>query len=744
MDGYILNNTPWGGSFILEGSTDGISWDVMLAKSANNTFLGREGLSTSEYISSPVSSIYATNASGITKTGAYNSDSFSSNLLVAFPGDSFSDVSHLINKSTTAKTVTTKSGTSVTSTTSRLYGYSVNTFTSGIPGAIRFGDFGTNITTNNFTVEMWVNVFNTTRAYTPLFCTRPLTTNTLVLGIAWSGTQPNGYSPGALQIRTWANNSYVGSYNVTSNAWHHIAMTKSGTTYKVYLNGTLGLTSTITETIPGGTQFILGGNRAPTFGDAGDDNDDAMAYFNDLRFYTTVKYTGNFLIQPIGVKTSGYNSIPFLNTSFSIYKPSGGYIPPDSVTNASYIGTLYFNSIKECSVILSGTSWIKNSNTKDDFSVNCVASSAISPYWSAGTKNNCVVTDYDNSVGKLTFNVTPNIIGEFKFGIIVRNGEGTGLISTYLATSTPFSRIFVARTFTYTPTGTVYNNMANSFTITVSPLTALTDGNANIKVYYSLSNTDTLPTLCSSNSGTSVNASGVSTVSCTFPTGGTFYLYIGLSVDSYNLSSPAVSTIKVERVLESAVLLSRTTRTSGGWLRPDIYVDDTTARTFYDLTLGGGVSTYGYIAKFRDNSDPNLIYSSSMISSDYNPVTAASQFFFPSQMLFNSTKQFEWIKWGYTENVRPYNFHWGCGSYPEWQSGVNLQLWGYTNKDFVTGATLLLTVSPETRKTEAASTIQYGFTGGGGNTTGWSHYEIKNTSSVSATWAWAVGMQLQK
>lgn len=80
-----------------------------------------------------------------------------------------------------------------------------------------------------------------------------------------------------------------------------------------------------------------------------------------------------------------------MNTSFSIYKSAGGYTPPDSVTNATYTGTLTHNSTKEYSVTLSGTSWLKNSNTKDDFSVNCVVSSATSPYWSAGTKNNCVI-----------------------------------------------------------------------------------------------------------------------------------------------------------------------------------------------------------------------------------------------------------------------------------------------------------------------------------------------------------------
>ena len=279
-----------------------------------------------------VSSIYATNMSGTTKTGGYNTDAFSSTLLVAFPGDSLSDVSHLINTSTAAKTVTTKTGTSVITTTSKFYGSSTNTFTSGNPGAIRFGNFSTNIFASNanITVEMWVNVFNTTRGYSPLFVTRPLTTNTIALGIVWSGTQPNGYSPGAMHLRTWANTTYTGSYNVTSNAWHHVAMTKSGTTYKVYLNGTVAITATITESIPGGTQFILGGFRAPAFGDASDDADDANAYFNDLRVYSSVKYTANFSVDSTPVTTTTTASLTgatFTSSSLTVQMTPTVYQP---------------------------------------------------------------------------------------------------------------------------------------------------------------------------------------------------------------------------------------------------------------------------------------------------------------------------------------------------------------------------------------------------------------------------------
>jgi hypothetical protein len=46
MAGYTLNGNPWGGSFILEASTNGTVWETMVAKSSNNTFIGRQGLAT--------------------------------------------------------------------------------------------------------------------------------------------------------------------------------------------------------------------------------------------------------------------------------------------------------------------------------------------------------------------------------------------------------------------------------------------------------------------------------------------------------------------------------------------------------------------------------------------------------------------------------------------------------------------------------------------------------------------------
>jgi len=138
-----------------------------------------------------------------------------------------------------------------------------------------------------------------------------------------------------------------------------------------------------------------------------------------------------------GNLSTGYNSVTFSNTTFNIYKPSNSYFPPDTANTLTYTGTLAQSSLKSCTVTLVrdlDNRWDKTKNIKEDFSLNCVQSNIASPYWSSGTQLNCIVTNYDSNTGILSFNATPTIFGSCKFGIIVRNGEGTGMISNTFAT----------------------------------------------------------------------------------------------------------------------------------------------------------------------------------------------------------------------------------------------------------------------------------------------------------------------
>ncbi len=145
-----------------------------------------------------------------------------------------------------------------------------------------------------------------------------------------------------------------------------------------------------------------------------------------------------------GNLSSGYNSVAFSDTTFSIYKPNASASnPPDKVDPLS-IPTLRQSSTTSCTVTLSRNasgSWDKTKNIKEDFSVHCVPSTNTSPYWSAGTQFNCIVTNYNSDSGVLSFNAIPAFASPCKFVIIVRNEQGTGMFSAELVTESPYFEV---------------------------------------------------------------------------------------------------------------------------------------------------------------------------------------------------------------------------------------------------------------------------------------------------------------
>ena len=68
--------------------------------------------------------------------------------------------------------------------------------------------------------------------------------------------------------------------------WHHIAVTRSGTTARIFVDGVVRATGTDSKSYTGWTQIHLASlNRTLTFG----------MYFQDIRFYVgAAKYTSNF------------------------------------------------------------------------------------------------------------------------------------------------------------------------------------------------------------------------------------------------------------------------------------------------------------------------------------------------------------------------------------------------------------------------------------------------------------------
>jgi hypothetical protein len=217
---------------------------------------------------------------------------------------------------------------------------------------------------------------------------------------------------------------------------------------------------------------------------------------------------------------SGYNSDAFSNTTFSIYKPSATYTSPDSLSNSTIPSSLSLNStVTNCTIDISGGN-PNPPNSVHDFSVTLVPENATYPYWTISTQFNCTVKNYSSNT----------LTGKCKIAVVIRSGPGTGVESNQLLDSVTY---YIKRSFTFT--GILAENNAGNLVISLLFPTGLS----------STSNLDMNPTLCSLDSGTVINSSGQSTVSCTIATGGSYYLYIKLSDNSFNNLNVSSSQITV-------------------------------------------------------------------------------------------------------------------------------------------------------------------------------------------------------
>ena len=136
--------------------------------------------------------------------------------------------------------------------------------------------------TGDFTIEMWVN-FNSTATQT-LFDTRPSGTPSTV------GYQALTYISGAINYYTAGVTAITGT-TVPAGAWTHVALCKSGTSTKLFINGTqAGSTYTDTQT------YAVGANRPVIGVDGNALNSSYMnGYISNFRMLKgTALYTSAF------------------------------------------------------------------------------------------------------------------------------------------------------------------------------------------------------------------------------------------------------------------------------------------------------------------------------------------------------------------------------------------------------------------------------------------------------------------
>ena len=138
--------------------------------------------------------------------------------------------------------------------------------------------------TNDFTIEGWY-YFNTVTSEQEIFDFRPLSTQ---------GAYPMAYVWTDSKLYYWVSsaNQITSTITLSAGNWYHIAICRSGTSTKMFINGTQS-GSTYTDT----TSYLVGANR-PAFGiNAFQLNHVLNGYISNLRVVNgTAVYTSNFTV----------------------------------------------------------------------------------------------------------------------------------------------------------------------------------------------------------------------------------------------------------------------------------------------------------------------------------------------------------------------------------------------------------------------------------------------------------------
>jgi hypothetical protein len=271
------------------------------------------------------------------------------------------DFSNQINSASSTKTVTVNSA-AANSAFSNFYGGSYY-FNGSSTLALSDLNGGTNIA--DFTFESWIYLSNTS-SQVGFFSNQTSDNAANTMRIGTSGSSP--YNQIWMKI---GSSSLQPSATLVAEKWFHLAVTRSGSTVTIFIDGVSAGTMSTSEAIsPSG--FYLGvAYPTTTFRMNG--------YMQDVRFYKTAKYTKNFIpastspdILPdtpsgvsgsskltkitAGVGAVGFGTNGYMTTTSSDYNPGTGdfaiegyfRFPDNSGTRRAFIndtGTFGSNSM---------------------------------------------------------------------------------------------------------------------------------------------------------------------------------------------------------------------------------------------------------------------------------------------------------------------------------------------------------------------------------------------------------------
>jgi len=193
----------------------------------------------------------------------------------------------IIDKSQSAKNLTLQNGLKSSTTQTKYLSSSMN-FTDNLAELFYAED--ADFFAKDFTIEAWIwspDIDNGGTNNMAIFDWRPTNTNgNYVLLWVAAANSSIGY---------WVNGSYriTGNTTLSDSTWHHIAVSRQGSTHRMFIDGTLQ-TSTWTDS---GT-YLVPTNR-PIIGNSGyhrtDNAFDFNGYMSDIRFTKGLaRYTANF------------------------------------------------------------------------------------------------------------------------------------------------------------------------------------------------------------------------------------------------------------------------------------------------------------------------------------------------------------------------------------------------------------------------------------------------------------------
>ena len=268
---WYLAGIAINGHLLIDSSVDN-SFHLKFNDTSTTAALGYDSLSTKT----------------IRKSGGFNADDDKDDLVLAIPGDTIVDVHHTIKGSGSAKSLTNTNCTTST-TTSHFYGTSthLNGTNAKLTTTTDSSDF--DISGGTFTFECWFMSGESTSTSKTIITTKETGGGTGALELGINQNKLFCYS-GDNQIMTTTQSTATVSA-LTTDKWHHLAVTRDGTTWRWFVDGELAHSNATSVSGSSDGCFLgyastAGGSPSTRY---------LKANFQDIRFYKgTAKYTVAF------------------------------------------------------------------------------------------------------------------------------------------------------------------------------------------------------------------------------------------------------------------------------------------------------------------------------------------------------------------------------------------------------------------------------------------------------------------